>query len=117
MGKFKQEIEIEKLKKIIEDKLNTRCTVLNFGRDKIKTLGIVSGGGSDSLSEAVNKKIDCLLIGEAPHAKYHETKEEHMNLILAGHYETETVGVKALMPVLEKKFGIKTVFIDAPPII
>ncbi len=114
MGKFKQEIEIEELKKIVEEKLNTKCTVLKFGKDKIKTIGIVSGGGSDALSEAMQKRIDCLLVGEAPHSKYHETKEGNINLILAGHYETETVGVKALMPVLEKKFGVKTVFIDAP---
>jgi putative NIF3 family GTP cyclohydrolase 1 type 2 len=34
-----------------------------------------------------------------------------MNLIVAGHYATETVGVQALMPLVGDTFGIDTVFI------
>ena len=35
-------------------------------------------------------------------------------MITAGHYKTETVGVKALAPLIEKKFKLKTIFIDNP---
>jgi putative NIF3 family GTP cyclohydrolase 1 type 2 len=35
-----------------------------------------------------------------------------MNTIAAGHYATETVGVKALMPLVREAFGVETVFID-----
>jgi putative NIF3 family GTP cyclohydrolase 1 type 2 len=35
-------------------------------------------------------------------------------VVFAGHYATETVGVKALAKVLEKKFRVKTVFLDLP---
>jgi putative NIF3 family GTP cyclohydrolase 1 type 2 len=34
-----------------------------------------------------------------------------MNLIVAGHYATETVGVKALMPLIRDAFGVDTVFV------
>ena len=115
IGMFKQEIGIEDLKKILENKLSTKCTVLKFGKEKIKTLGIVSGAASFALNEAVQKNLDCLLIGEASHQSYQEAKESRMNVIIAGHYETETVGVKALMPLLEDKFGVEVVFIDAQP--
>jgi putative NIF3 family GTP cyclohydrolase 1 type 2 len=35
-----------------------------------------------------------------------------MNLVVAGHYRTETVGVKALMPLVREAFGVRTVFIE-----
>ena len=35
-----------------------------------------------------------------------------MNLIVAGHYATETVGVQALMPLVRDTFGVDTVFVD-----
>jgi len=115
MGCFNHDITIEDLKKILEDKLNTRCTAYKFGKDKIKTLGIVSGAASFALNESVQKNLDCFLIGEASHQSYHEAKESRTNVIIAGHYETETAGVKALMPLLEEKFGVEVVFIDAQP--
>jgi putative NIF3 family GTP cyclohydrolase 1 type 2 len=38
-------------------------------------------------------------------------------VVYCGHYETETVGVKALGGVLEKRFNVKTVFIDVPTLV
>ena len=37
-----------------------------------------------------------------------------MNVIFAGHHATETVGLKALSRVLEKKLKVQTTFIDLP---
>ena len=91
--------------------------VLKFGKDDIRTIGIVSGSGCSALNEAIEQNLDCFLTGEAQHHVYHEAKEGKINIMIAGHYETETVGVRALMPLLEKKFGVKTVFLDAPTII
>ncbi|MEA3514016.1 MAG: Nif3-like dinuclear metal center hexameric protein [Nanoarchaeota archaeon] len=115
MGCFNNELTLEELKQILEDKLNAKCLTFKFGKEKIKTIGIVSGGGSLALNEAVQKDLDCFLTGEAPHQTYQEAKESRMNVIMAGHYETETVGVKALMPLLKEKFGVEVVFIDAQP--
>jgi putative NIF3 family GTP cyclohydrolase 1 type 2 len=37
-----------------------------------------------------------------------------MNVVFAGHYATETLGVRALGDHLAERFGIETVFLDAP---
>jgi putative NIF3 family GTP cyclohydrolase 1 type 2 len=37
-----------------------------------------------------------------------------VNLVFAGHYATETLGVKAVGQMLQKRFGISTEFIDHP---
>jgi putative NIF3 family GTP cyclohydrolase 1 type 2 len=66
------------------------------------------------LKEAVIEKLDCFLVGEIDLAVYNAAKEYGMNLLVAGHYATETVGVRALMPVVRDVFGVETVFIEDP---
>lgn len=113
MGKFESAVTADELKKILDEKLDTESLVLAFGKEKISTIGIVSGGGGSALGEAI-EKADCFLTGEASHHLYHEAKEGKINMIIAGHYQTETLGVKALMPLLKEKFGVETIFIDVP---
>ncbi|MGA9402847.1 Nif3-like dinuclear metal center hexameric protein, partial [Haladaptatus sp.] len=44
---------------------------------------------------------------------YHEAREVGLNVFLAGHYATETFGVKSLESLAEE-WGLTTTFIDAP---
>jgi dinuclear metal center YbgI/SA1388 family protein len=97
----------------IEIKFNTTARFLNFGKDEIERISVVSGGGSFAIEEA-SKISDCLVTGEVKHEAYHTTKELGFNVIFAGHYATETVGLKALMEIVEKEFSLDTVFIDVP---
>jgi len=113
-GRLSTTCSIKNLTTLIEKKLKTKCICLNFGKKKISTIGIVSGGGSFSLAEASRKNIDCLITGETSHQIYHEAEDLKQNLIFAGHYATETAGLKALMLLIKKEFKLKTVFIDSP---
>jgi dinuclear metal center YbgI/SA1388 family protein len=113
-GEFGKKIRLNELEKKLNKELKTECKAYKFSDKKIKTIGIISGGGGSEFKDAVEQKLDCFLTGEEYHSIYHHAKEGKINLIFAGHYATETVGVKALMPVLGEKFGVKTVFIDSP---
>ena len=94
--------------------LGAACRVLPFGRDRVRSIGIVSGGGGDMLKDARELRLDCFVIGEADLAVYNAAREYGMNLLVGGHYATETVGVRALMPLIKETFGVRTVFIDDP---
>lgn len=98
----------------LECRIKADCTILKFGRPAVKTVGIVSGGGSDALGEAYKDGLDCFVTGEAPHHIYHEAKDLKKNVIIAGHYATEVTGVKALMPLLKEEFGVRVTFLDVP---
>ena len=63
------------------------------------------------LKEACESKLDGFLVGEIDLAVYNAAREYGMSLIVAGHYATETVGVKALMPLVRDAFGVDTVFV------
>lgn len=77
-------------------------------------LGVVTGGGSDALRDCPARGIRTLLTGEAPHYAVNQARELGVNLLLAGHYQTEKGGVRALCEHLAKKFNLDWEFIDYP---
>jgi dinuclear metal center YbgI/SA1388 family protein len=113
-GTFMKMINLGDAAAILNKKLHQECRVFRFGRDHVRSIGIVSGGGGSMLKEACALSLDCFLVGEIDLAVYNAAKDCGMNLLVAGHYATETVGVKALMPVVKNAFGVQTLFIEDP---
>ena len=64
--------------------------------------------------EAIEKRLDLYITGEPRHGSYWIAKEAGINVIFAGHYATETLGVKALGAHLEKKFSLEVEMIELP---
>ena len=87
---------------------------LPFGKKEIKTVGIISGGASSDVHEAIKEGLDAYISGEVAHEVYHYVKESGINMIAGGHYQTEIVGVNLVREKLEKEKKIETVFIDVP---
>jgi dinuclear metal center YbgI/SA1388 family protein len=96
----------------IEKELRSATRVFRFGKERIRSIGIISGGGCSMLSEAAQEGLDCFLVGEVDLAAYNAAKDHRITMIAAGHYATETVGVKALMPLVRDTFAVRTIFID-----
>ena len=88
--------------------------VIPGGPDGVRRLGVMTGAGASSMEEAARKGLDTLITGEAPHHSYHEAMELGLNLILAGHYATETFGVRALAGRLAREFGVSWEFLHFP---
>jgi dinuclear metal center YbgI/SA1388 family protein len=86
----------------------------NFGPKKANTIGIVTGGAGSEIYRVAQEKIDTFITGEGPHWAAVAAEELEMNLLLGGHYATETFGVKALVAHLSKRFKIPWTFIDCP---
>jgi putative NIF3 family GTP cyclohydrolase 1 type 2 len=55
-----------------------------------------------------------LIVGEGPHHTAVEARELGIVILYAGHYATETLGVRALGDVLAERFGVTSTFVDAP---
>ena len=102
----------EFLGKQLEKKLGTPVKVVREG--EVKTVGLVTGGAADILHQAITEGLDCYVTGEGSNHHFHEAVEGGCVLILAGHYATETGGVKAVGKHLLEKFGLETEFIDYP---
>ena len=113
-GNFGKATSLDAAASVLSEALNSDCRVFRFGNDRIRSIGIVSGGGGSMLKDAVTEKLDSFLVGEIDLAVYNAAKEYGMNVLVAGHYATETAGVRALMPLVSDVFGVETVFIEDP---
>lgn len=73
-----------------------------------------AGASADTLREASERGIDTLIVGEGPHWTSVDADEMGVVIVYAGHYATETFGVRALAEHVSRTFGIPSVFIDVP---
>ena len=113
-GVLPKALSPEELSKLVEEKLVTKANHLAFGKKQIKTVGIISGGAGEDVDQAVEDGLDCYITGEFAHEQYHYAEEMGINVIAAGHYGTETVGVNLLKRKIENEMGIETCFIHLP---
>jgi dinuclear metal center YbgI/SA1388 family protein len=89
-------------------------TVFDGGPERVRRIGIVSGGGAGWLEEAIDAGLDAFLTGEPREHVMALAREAGIHFIAAGHYATETFGVRALGDWLAERFGIRHVWIDIP---
>ena len=89
-------------------------TVFDGGPERVRRIGIVSGSGADVLPEAVDLGLDAFLTGEPREHVMADAREAGIHFIAAGHYATETFGVRALGDWLAHRFGIEHIWVDIP---
>lgn len=77
-------------------------------------VGIITGGAGSEVAAVQQCGIDTFITGEGPHWSYPLAEEMGINLIYAGHYATETFGVKAISTELAQKYEIDWFFVDHP---
>jgi dinuclear metal center YbgI/SA1388 family protein len=88
--------------------------VFPFGPDPVRSLGLVSGAAPSDLHLAIAEGLDAFLTGEVREFVQETAREEKVTYVSAGHYLTETFGVRSLGERLEKEFGLEWTFLDVP---
>ena len=84
------------------------------GPTETKSIGLLTGGAGSEIYAVAREGIDTFVTGEAPHWAAVAAEELGINLLLGGHYATETFGVKALAAHLSERFNLPWEFIDSP---
>lgn len=84
------------------------------GPEMPRKIGVITGGAGSEVAGVAELGVDTLITGEGPHWSYPLAEELGINVVYAGHYATETFGVKALANDLSQRFGIPWSFIDRP---
>lgn len=112
IGELEKSMSFSSILSKINKALGVKSFSKDFAKKKVKRVAVVSGGGDFAVEEAIKKKADLFVTGEFGHELFHVAKEKKLSVIASGHYATEVLGVKALMPVLKERFGVETVFLD-----
>lgn len=104
----------EELAERIRGACGTDPFVIEGGPPHVRRVGIVTGGASSLIGEAHEAGLDTFVTGEGPHHTYHQARELGLNVVYAGHYATETFGVRALAEAVAERFGLEWQFLEHP---
>ncbi len=104
----------EALRRRLADVVGGEVKLLPGGPERVRRVGVVTGGGGGFIEEAVEAGLDTLVTGEGPHHTFLQAMELGVNVYYAGHYATETFGVRALAEALEARFHVPWTFLDHP---
>jgi dinuclear metal center YbgI/SA1388 family protein len=108
------EVRRDELLARAEKAVGGRVHLAPGGPEVCRRIGVVTGGAGSEVFKAAAAGVDTLITGEGPHWSYTAAEEVGLNILYAGHYATETFGVKALGRHIEEKFGLPWHFIDHP---
>jgi dinuclear metal center YbgI/SA1388 family protein len=88
--------------------------VFDAGPAQVRRIAIVSGGAASRLDRAIAEGYDAFLTGEPKENVMADAREAGVHFIAAGHYATETFGVRRLGDLLAERFGIEHIWVDLP---
>ncbi len=108
------EIQRDTLSVLLEELLESRPHLAPGGPSIVREIGVVTGGAGAEIARAAAAGIDTFITGEGPHHSFGLAEELGVNLFYAGHYATETFGVKALAQHVAERFDLPWQFIDHP---
>jgi dinuclear metal center YbgI/SA1388 family protein len=77
-------------------------------------VGVITGGAGSEVEAMAREGVDTFVTGEGPHWSFSLAEELELNVLYAGHYATETFGVRVLGELLAERFGLENYFVDHP---
>jgi dinuclear metal center YbgI/SA1388 family protein len=114
VGNATEPLAIGELVKRCKGLLGSEPLVFDSGPAEIRRVGIVSGGAGSLVHEAIGLGLDAFITGEPSEPVMADAREGGIHFIAAGHYASETLGVRRLGELLVQKFGVEHRFIDVP---
>jgi dinuclear metal center YbgI/SA1388 family protein len=111
-GTLKKEMNFEDFVDLVEKKLG--CKIDSWKcKDKVKKIGIITGGGLESMwvKEAKELGCDTYLSGQTKMFAVLYGIESGLNIVSATHYATESIGMKGLVNIIKKDLGLDVIFI------
>jgi dinuclear metal center YbgI/SA1388 family protein len=89
-------------------------TVFAGGPERVRRIGVVSGSAANLLPAATLAGLDAFVTGEPREHVMADALEGGIHFVAAGHYATETFGVRALGDWLADRFGVEHRWVDLP---
>jgi dinuclear metal center YbgI/SA1388 family protein len=112
VGRSAEGIEAPALIKRVGELVGREPLTFDAGAAMVRSIGIVSGGASAQIREAIALGLDAYLTGEPSEPAMADAREGGIHFIAAGHYATETFGVRRLGEILAERLAVEHEFID-----
>jgi len=102
IGSLKADVDIRKFIYDIECTLETKVKLVGDASACVSHVAVMGGSGGSSLLPAKELGADLLLTGELKHSDAIAAQAIGLNVIVAGHYETERVVLQPLIQRLQE---------------
>jgi dinuclear metal center YbgI/SA1388 family protein len=96
----------------IEHAVGRPLQMCSCGSENPHKVAVMTGGAGSEVAKIADLGIGSFVTGEGPHWSFIEAEERKMNVFYAGHYATETFGVRVLGELIAEKFGLKSMFLE-----
>jgi len=113
-GSLAEPMPVSEFATRVQEKVDRPPLVFSYGPEQVERIAVLTGGAARFVSDAAEQGYDCFLTGEADEPTKHAAKEAGIHFVAAGHYATETLGVRALAAKLADEFGVEWEFLDLP---
>ncbi|MBT8487325.1 MAG: Nif3-like dinuclear metal center hexameric protein, partial [Gemmatimonadetes bacterium] len=113
-GRLPEPMDFEDFRETVSASVGGAVQALPGGPKVVESVGVLTGGGGSFVREASELGLDAFVTGEGAHHTYFDAVEFGIHVLFAGHYATETFGIRALGEHLEDRFGLESHFIDQP---
>ena len=114
LARFDDPIARDDLLARVEEVCEQRPVAFPAGPEQVRTLGIVTGAGADYVLEAADRGLDAFLTGEPAERSMADSRERGITFIAAGHYATETFGIRRLGEIVQERHGVRAEFLHIP---
>jgi dinuclear metal center YbgI/SA1388 family protein len=114
VGRSSEGIPFGELRRRCADVFGQEPFTWDSGPELVRSIGIVSGAAASSFGEAIALGLDAFLTGEPAEHVMADAIESGTHFVAAGHYATETLGVRRLGELVAERFGVEHRFIAAP---
>ena len=108
------DLTCDALRERLEGVVGGPVKLMGEGDKPAGMVGVVTGGAGGELFKAAAEGVNTFVTGEGPHWSFTAAEELGLNVLYAGHYATETFGVKALAEHLSRKYQLPWEFLDHP---
>jgi dinuclear metal center YbgI/SA1388 family protein len=113
-GRLPEPVSGSELVALTESAVGGPVRWLPGGPERIERVGVLTGGGGSFVPEAASMGLDAFVTGEGTHHTFFDAEEMGIHVLFAGHYATETFGIRALGEHLADRFGLEVFFVDRP---
>lgn len=114
VGELKTSISVKEYAKIIKDNLNAKSVRFLDCGNMVKKVAYVSGSGGSMMKSVLSLGVDTFITGDIKHDQFVDAKNIGINLIEAGHYDSEVVVLKSLKKKLDEFCdGIDVVILES----
>ena len=107
-------VPIGELRARVEEVTGREPLLQGRGPERVRRIAIVSGAAADLLDRAAADGFDAFLTGEPKERSMADADEAGIHFIAAGHYATETFGIRRLGELIAAEHGVEHVFVDLP---